>query len=433
MINLNEVELLIFDFDGTIFQTIKPEIEAVKRAFSELGLNLDNIEEKVRGYIGKTSEEAYKSILPPDKDLKWEELTEKVRMYRHSTILEYGEVFPDVAKTLQTLKERGYKIVLYSNASANYFKEVVSFLNIGKFFDYTECMEENNLTKAELIKKIRTRFAELNAAVVGDRIHDIEAAKENSIISVGALYGYNKEEAQKADLTISKFTDLLTIFDRKKPIFETILKEINKRKNGNKSFVVGISGIDTSGKTEFAEAFCQFLISKEFKVQVINLDDFHNPKAIRSSGDNQVDNYYNKGFDIKTIVEKLLMPISKNSNFSIKLTLLNLHTDEYETEKDFSFDKDTIVIFEGVFLFREELSPYIDYKIFIDIPFEESKNRAVVRDVPIFGEEIIKKYDEKYLPAQKKYLEEYPPIEVADIVIDNVNWEYPKIIHISKC
>ncbi|MFA5086877.1 MAG: HAD-IA family hydrolase [Candidatus Paceibacterota bacterium] len=428
MINLREVELLIFDLDGTIFQTIKPEIEAVKRALFELGWQADNIEEKVKGYIGKTSENAYKSILPPDKISQWKELAEKTRTHRSTAILKYGEAFPGAMETLQTLKQRGYKLALYSNASAEYFKQIISFLDIGKFFDYMECVEENKLTKIELVKKIKIELKESNAAVIGDRIHDIEAAKENNAISVGALYGYGKDEARKADLGINNFEELLDIFDRRIFIFEEILEEISQRKKESRAFVVGINGIDTSGKTKFAEAFSRFLISKNKKVQTINLDDFHNPKEIRYSGKSQADNYYNKSFDIQTIIEKLLVPVREKNEYSVRLALLDLHADKYEKEKTFSFDKDTIVVFEGVFLFRKELDPYLDYKIFIEIPLEESKKRAMVRDVPIFGKEIIKKYDEKYLPAQKKYLEESVPAEIADMVIDNADWEYPKII-----
>jgi hypothetical protein len=35
--------------------------------------------------------------------------------------------------------------------------------------------------------------------------------------------------------------------------------------------------------------------------------------------------------------------------------------------------------------------------------------------------------DSKYLPAQRKYLNEFPPEKTADIVIDNLDWNYPKI------
>ena len=63
----------------------------------------------------------------------------------------------------------------------------------------------------------------------------------------------------------------------------------------------------------------------------------------------------------------------------------------------------------------------------IEVSFEESKNRATASDVPIYGEEVLGKYEEKYFPAQKKYLEQFPPSKTADVVIDNSNWEYPRV------
>jgi len=332
-----------------------------------------------------------------------------------------------VKETLDILRKRGYKLALYSNASVQYFNSSISALNIRDYFDYVECIQENNLTKTELVQKIKNKFGNSEAAVIGDRTHDIEAAKENNALSIGVLYGYGGKEPEQADITVSKFSDLLDIFDRKLPIFEKILGEVRKRKQKDRAFVVGVSGIDVSGKTKFAESLEKFLISRNYETQIINLDDFHNPKKVRYSGEDQAENYYNKSFDIKTIVEKLLIPIHQKSDFTIKLTLLDLHTDKYEVEKELSFSQNTIVLFEGVFLFRKELSPHVDYKIFIEAPFEESKNRARVRDVPIYGAEVLRRYDEKYLPAQRRYLDEFPPLETADMVIDNSNWEYPRV------
>lgn len=428
-INPNDIELLIFDLDGTIFPTAQPEFEAIKSALSRLGWNEIKITEgKVKEVMGKTSEEVYREILSQDKISRWQELAEEVRIQRNYIFPKYIKTFPRTRETLELLKKRGYKLALYTNSPIHYLKLVVSLLNIAEYFDYIECIEENNLTKIELVKKIKNRFSIPESVVIGDRIHDIEAAKGNNALSVGVLYGYGKEdELKKADIKINKFSELTEIFDRKLPVFEKIVTEIKKRKRKNKAFVVGVNGIDTSGKTKFTEALGKFLLSKRYKIQVINLDDFHNPKKIRYSGENQAENYYNKSFDIQTIVNKLLIPIQQKSKFNIKLDTLNLTTDKYETKKSYAFNEDTIVIFEGVFLFRKELSPFIDYKIFIEIPFEESKNRAKVRDVPLNGEEVLKKYDEKYLPAQKRYLQEFPTSKIADIIIDNTNWEYPKI------
>ena len=219
-----------------------------------------------------------------------------------------------------------------------------------------------------------------------------------------------------------------TISDRKLPIFEKILDEINRRKLGNRPFVVGITGIDSSGKTLFTESLAKFLISKNQKVQVISLDDFHNPRQVRYSGEHQAENYYHRSFNIRAIIESLLIPIHEKGEYSIKLTLLDLQTDKYDRIKKYHFHQDTIVLFEGVFLFREELSPYLDYKIFLDIPFQESKKRASMRD----SEVDLSKYDEKYLPAQSRYLKEYSPQDTADMVINNTNWEYPYISNIQR-
>jgi hypothetical protein len=42
----------------------------------------------------------------------------------------------------------------------------------------------------------------------------------------------------------------------------------------------------------------------------------------------------------------------------------------------------------------------------------------------------LERCDGKYLPAQRRYIEEYPPPQTADMMIDNFNWEYPAIKYI---
>lgn len=434
MIFPRDIKLLIFDLDGTIFKSDKLTFEIVKKAFSQMGLNDKISKEDIAKHLGEPSDDFYKNILPQGKSSLRKDLMEKMRkQYKPSIMKKFGCAFSDVVKTLKFLRERGRKLALYSNCSCQYFDCILSFLGIRKYFDYLECKGENNLTKIALVQKIQNQFPNLKAAVIGDRASDIEAASVNNILSIGALYGYGRNEALKADIAINKFSELLNIVVNKKLlIFEKILEEIKRKKKSNKAFVVGINGIDASGKTKFTESFQEFLVNRNYKTQVINLDDFHNQKNIRYSGKNEAENYYNKSFNIKTIVEKLLIPLCQENNFSVELTLLNLHTDKYEIRKTFSFQKDTIVLFEGVFLFRKELLPYIDYKIFLDISFGRSKNRARIRDIPILGSGVLKKYDKKYLPAQKKYLKEFPFLKIVDIVIDNSDWKSPKIKKINS-
>lgn len=215
-------------------------------------------------------------------------------------------------------------------------------------------------------------------------------------------------------------------------VYNEIYNDIISAKKPDMPFIIGINGIDTSGKSQFAKKLKGYLEEKGQRVQIIHIDDFHNPREIRYSGDNEVENYFFRSFNIKKLVDYLLRPIKKNKFLQEKLTLLNLQTDKYDIVKNYSVDKDTLVILEGVFIFREEIEPYLDYKVFIEIPIELCKERALQRDVPLYGEDILKKYDTKYIPTQKYYLEKFPPRKYADIIIENSDWNNPRVIFKSN-
>lgn len=426
MIEVNDVDLIIFDMDGTIVPSLEIVYKALQKAFKHFGWELEYSAEDINQFIGTASGELYQHIIPSENSHRWEELRDRTRAEYGVLFQKSAVTFPDVKETLETLRKRGFQLALYSNASTQYFDIVLTSLQIRDYFDYTECVHENGLNKPELVRKIKEKFNSITTAIVGDRFHDIDAARETGSLSIGVLFGYGGEEPKQADITIKQFDGLLAIFDRKLPVFDKILTEINKRKDEKRPFVVGITGIDGAGKTRFAKSLEQFLISKNYPTQMIHLDDFHLPRAIRYAGNNQAENYYIRSFNLDNLTNKLLKPIHQNNDYSTRLSILNLQTDEYDIEKEYNFHPNTIVILEGVFLLREELSRYIDFAIYLEIPFEESTRRARVRD----PQAVIEKYDIKYLPAQRKYLSLFPPDSHADMIIDNINWEFPSIIKI---
>ncbi len=288
MLNPNDANLIIFDMDGTVVPSLPLVYEAVKRAFARLGWPVTFKAEDINRFFGTsantTSGTLYEFITPPDSHLSIEEVQERVRAEYDSVFREMGQTYPGVKETLKTLRQRGYKLAQYTNASTMYLNIIMSTLGLGESYDYIECIQENNLTKTKLIRKIRGHFGGLAAAVVGDRFNDIEAARANNCLSIGALFGYGENEPEQADLIINKFDNLLSIFDRRLPIFEKITEEIKLRKQPDRPFVIGISGIDCSGKTIFAAALEKYLRKEGYKTQLIRLDDFTNPRAIRYVG-----------------------------------------------------------------------------------------------------------------------------------------------------
>lgn len=124
----------------------------------------------------------------------------------------------------------------------------------------------------------------------------------------------------------------------------------------------------------------------------------------------------------------MLIPLKTMGALEVELQLLDLETDKYSLIKSYSISKNTIVILEGILLYREPINQYFDLRVFLDIPFEDVIKRAAIRDVPIHGEEILNKYETKYIPVQKWYLSSYKPKEKSDIIVDNCDYNRPKII-----
>jgi len=78
-------------------------------------------------------------------------------------------------------------------------------------------------------------------------------------------------------------------------------------------------------------------------------------------------------------------------------------------------------------LFRDEFIDYLDYKVLIDIPFNLSKIRAKIRNTELTDDDL-KSYDIKYLPAQERYFDKYKPKDKANLIINNEDFENPKIV-----
>lgn len=213
-------------------------------------------------------------------------------------------------------------------------------------------------------------------------------------------------------------------------ILDVVRKTIVEKKRKNFPLIVGINGIDTSGKTYLSKIIEKELKILGYPVQVIHVDDFHNPIPIRFSGKDQLDDYYNFSFDFEKLVDEILEPIKREHKLSKTLTHLNLATDKFEIEKLYEVSTNTIVILEGVFIFKDEIRKYLDYTIFIQISKREMNKRAFERDANTIGSEesVMFDYENKYFPTQQKYLALFPPEVYANIIINNNDWNNPEII-----
>jgi uridine kinase len=206
---------------------------------------------------------------------------------------------------------------------------------------------------------------------------------------------------------------------------------VRAKKTPNRPLIIGINGVDGSGKTTLARNLRDELAAAGTPVCPIAVDDFHHPKARRyARGELSPEAFYNDAIDFDALEKSALKPAFEARSFPAQIQTKSLDLASDKTDARFSsIDADTILLVEGVFLFRPELSAYIHLKIFVEANFDTTLARARLRDREALGTEaqIITRYTKKYIPGQKLYLQAVDPAARADIVIDNDDFNDPKI------
>ena len=200
--------MLIFDLDGTLFQTELVTLAAVRLTFEEYGLPVPN-DMDVRAFIGKPMYEFMKwirSICPPDIASAVADATDRKEI---ELVTENGELFPGVRDALQRLRSTVGQMALCSNGGSEYVSNVLDSQEIGTYFDAVSFRRSAGDGKVRRVGELLGMLKGRPGIVIGDRRDDIEAAHGNGLLAIGATYGYGSpEELVAADATIASFDEL---------------------------------------------------------------------------------------------------------------------------------------------------------------------------------------------------------------------------------
>lgn len=121
--------------------------------------------------------------------------------------------YPQIPEMLDQLRKKGYHTAVCSNAEQNYIEEVLERLKLNRKIDKIRPIIPGK-EKVHSLKVFLEDTTPEFALMVGDRIYDIEAARENQIKSVGCLYGCGThEELREADYLVEKPMEILNILE----------------------------------------------------------------------------------------------------------------------------------------------------------------------------------------------------------------------------
>ena len=210
----NNFDNFIFDFDGTLADTADEVLSCIEKAFNNCNIIFDKIRLN-SSVMGPSLAEIAKIVKPELTDEKI--INDIVLEYRK--LYDYNEA--DITKLydgtrdwLLYLKRNSKKIFIATNKPKIPTLRLLKQLNIN-FFDDVYMVDKYNgkkLTKQQMIEEIVYKYNLLKekTVMVGDCLSDIEAANNAGILSLAALWGYEKNKEllkEKADFYLEKTTN----------------------------------------------------------------------------------------------------------------------------------------------------------------------------------------------------------------------------------
>jgi phosphoglycolate phosphatase len=203
---------IIFDVDGTLWDTTEVVAQAWNRAVSEVGGTAAVItSQRLKKEFGKPMDKIADNLFNDASEEQKKLLLDKCCEHEHEALMENKDnlLFPEVKETLIKLSEK-CRLFIVSNCQSGYIELFMEKTGIEEYITDFECFGNTLKSKGENIKLVIERNNLDDVVYVGDTQGDYEATVFAGIPFIFAKYGFGNPE--NCYLAISGIKELLKLF-----------------------------------------------------------------------------------------------------------------------------------------------------------------------------------------------------------------------------
>ena len=213
MTQARRFDLIVFDWDGTLFDSTALITKSIQGACRDVGTAVPS--DAAASYvIGLGLREALAHAAPTLDPALYGELAKR---YRHHYVTRQHELslFQGTLDMLKALKGRQHGLAVATGKARRGLNDALAHADLVHMFDATRTADEtaskpDPLMLRELMAELGTRPE--RTLMVGDTTHDLEMARRAGTPSVAVSYGAHEPKAfgDYAPLTVSHTTTELT-------------------------------------------------------------------------------------------------------------------------------------------------------------------------------------------------------------------------------
>ena len=189
-------DLIVFDWDGTLFDSTALIVRCMQAASRDLGVP-EPSDEAAAYVIGLGLQDALRHAVPGLPPARYPELGLR---YRHHYFARQHELvlFPGTLEMLGELKARQHWLAVATGKSRRGLDEALASSQLQGLFDATRTADETASKPNPLMLQLLMREFGVDAGrtlMIGDTTHDLQLASNAGAASVAVSYGAHDTEA----------------------------------------------------------------------------------------------------------------------------------------------------------------------------------------------------------------------------------------------
>lgn len=183
-------DYILFDFDGTVFDTVEGITKSVQYALRKFGIQAEP--EALRCFAGPPLNDMFREKYGFTYDEAEQAIAYYRERYKPVGIYE-SRPFPGMRELLIKLRAAGKKTGIATIKPQHMAEELLAGADMAELFDAVcGSTEEKSLTKKELAETAMVKIGakKESAVLVGDTKYDALGARDCGIAFIGAGFGY---------------------------------------------------------------------------------------------------------------------------------------------------------------------------------------------------------------------------------------------------
>lgn len=181
---LKDYDIYLFDFDGTLFDTLESSIYVFEEAYRRIGVSIDR--DKILGYTREPIPNSYRRVMG-SMDGYPAFIKSIDELVFSDKVTQMAEIYSDTRSTIKELKKQGKVVGIVTSNAKSHIIDVLNRFDLTKYFDIIVGNREARVPKPspepilKALELLKYNGNKNRVIYVGDSLNDAIAAKNAGI------------------------------------------------------------------------------------------------------------------------------------------------------------------------------------------------------------------------------------------------------------